>query len=76
MTTVVNFIIKKMREDSKFLDEMRLVYPGDPTNSIGADIYLLDKAAGWLERINWQTERDLYLETLPKTEVTYINDND
>lgn len=73
---IIKHMVKKMREDAELIENMRGVYPGDPCNTLGKDAFLLNKAAGWLERIGWDKEGELFLESLPKITVTFGNDND
>lgn len=73
---VIKHNIKEMREAATLLEQMRGVYPGDPCNSLGKDAFLLNKAASWLERIDWDKEGELFLETHPKIVVTFGNDNE
>lgn len=76
MTTIVNEIIEKMQQDAILLNEMCGVYPGDPDNVMTVQALMLNKAAMWLMRINWETEQELFYENLPKVSISYLNDNE
>ena len=60
MENVIKNNIKEMRNAATLLEEMRSVYPGDIDNTLGTEAYLLNKAASWLERIDWDKEAERF----------------
>lgn len=71
MTTIVNDLIERIQKDALMLTDMAAIYPGDSTGDITVQAQMLNKAAEWLLRINWDTEQQLMYDSLPKVEVTY-----
>lgn len=68
MTTIVNDLIERIQKDALLLTEMASIYPGDTTGDITVQALMLNKAAEWLLRINWETEQELFYGNLPRAD--------